>query len=451
MEQSTRPLEGLKVVELSIAIAAPSCGRMLAYFGADVMKLESLQYPDVVRLFGSAWARTPEYASVFTDTSPYLPEMNANKRSIGLNLKVGAAVDAAKKLIANADVFLTNYSTPAVTDLGLDAATLRALNPRLVYAALPAFGSDPSLPYYPFISWGPNQAPLVGLDAVTGFPDQEPAGVASFAPPDYFAGLHALMAVLTALESRDQTGEGSWVDLSQFGTTVAALGPYLLDEQLSGTVVERSGNRSAWYAPQGVYPSRGEDRWVAVSVTDDAAWQGLAGLLDRAGPAATGGETGFAADPGLATAEGRRERHDRLDTALAAWSSTRSAAQAAVELQAVGVAAHPVNDTEAMLVDPQLAEYRWYQAVPCFRFPDGDLVGGCALRLEDTPGHWEWAFPTMGEHTAEVLGSVAGLSEAEITELVEQGAAYVPAEPGLSLHRPYQHLLGLLGLKGASR
>ena len=451
MDQSTRPLEGLKVVELSIAIAAPSCGRSLAYFGADVMKIESLQYPDVVRLFGSAWARTPEYASVFTDTSPYLSEMNANKRSVGLNLKVAAAVQAAKKLIAQADVFLTNYSTPAVTDLGLAAATLRALNPRLIYAALPAFGSDPELPYYSFISWGPNQAPLVGLDAVTGFADQEPAGVASFAPPDYFAAMHGLVALLTALEEREHTGVGTSIDLSQFSTTVAALGPYLLDEQLSGTVVQRSGNRSAWYAPQGVYPSRGEDRWVALTVTDDRGWQALAAMLDRAGPAATGGDTGFAGDAALGSVAGRHTHHDRLDAALTAWTTQRSAAQAATELQAAGIAAYPLNDTEAMLVDPQLSEYQWYKAVPCFRFPNGDLVGGSALNLEDTPGHWHRAFPTLGEHTVECLATVAGLSDQEIADLIEQGAAFVPTEPDLKLKRPYEHVLGLLGLKGQRR
>ena len=443
MDQATRPLDGLRVVELSIAIAAPSCGRMLSFFGAQVMKLESQQHPDVARLFGSAWARTPEFASVFTDTSPYLPEMNAGKYSVGLNLKSASAVEAAKRLVAGADVFLTNYSTPAVTDLGLDAATLRALNPNLIYVALPAFGSDPALPYYPFISWGPNQAPLVGLDAVTGYPDQEPAGVAGFAPPDYFAGLHAFMAIMTALEARRRSGEGSWVDVSQFNTTVAALGPYLLDEQLTGTVVERNGNRTPWFAPQGVYPCRGDDRWVAVSVTDDEAWAALAAIVDPDG--------GLGADPALAAVEGRTAAHDRLDAVIGRWSESRSAEQAATELQAAGIAAYPVNDSEAMLLDAQLRDYGWYQVLPSFRFPEGDLFSGCALRLSDTPGHWDWAAPTMAEHTEERLATAGGLSEAEIAGLIDEGAAFLPTSPELKLRRPYTHVLGPLGLKGSAR
>lgn len=443
MDAGSRPFDGLRVVELSIAIAAPSCGRMLAYFGADVMKLESQQHPDVARLFGSAWARTPELAAVFTDTSPYLPEMNANKRSVGLNLKSPAALAAAKQLIANADVFLTNYSTPAVTDLGLGAEVLRELNPRLIYAALPAFGSDPERPYYEFISWGPNQAPLVGLDEVTGYADQEPAGVAAFAPPDYFAGLHAFFALMTALEHRDRTGEGCWVDLSQFETTVSALAPYALDQQLSGEVVTRSGNRVGWYAPQGVYRCRGEDRWVAVTVQDDGAWEALAGLLDRTGS--------LAADASLRRTEGRHAAHDRLDGMIEGWTAQRSAEQAAAELQAAGIAAHAVHAPETQLTDPQLTEYGWYRAVPSFRFPDGDLLGGCAMHLSATPGRWEHGAPSMGEHTAEALAGVAGLDDAAIDDLVDAGAAFRPTAPDLKLHRPYEHVLRFLGLQEDAR
>lgn len=429
------------MVELSIAIAAPSCGRMLAYFGAEVIRLESQQHPDVVRLIGSAWARTPELAPVFTDTSPYLSEMNANKRSVGLNLKAPAALAAAKRLIATADIFLTNYSTPAVTDLGLGEATLRAEFPGLIYVSLPAFGSDRAMPYYEYISWGPNQAPLVGLDELSGFPDQEPAGVASFAAPDYFAGLHAFTAVLTALEHRDRTGQGSAVDLSQFEVTVSALGPLLLDQQLSGTVATRSGNRVTWYAPQGVYPSRGEDRWVAISVKDDAQWTALVDLLGDADL------TGDFDPADLADLAGRHRHHDRLDEAISAWTKGRSAEEAAARLQHAGVAAYPTNDTEAMLVDPQLREYGWYQTRPTLRFPQGDLFGGCAMHLSDTPGRWDRAAPSVGEHTIAALSERAGLTQTEINALLDAGVAFTPPTPEVVLKRPYDHVLGPLGLR----
>ncbi len=185
--ESVGVLDDISVVELSIAIAGPSCARTLAFHGATVMKVESREHPDVARLFGSAWAADagPE---VVMDTTPYLGEMGANKRSVGLDLKQPDGRRAALALLAASDVFITNYTTPAVRDLGLAYEEVAAVNPRIVYLALPGFGSEPDLPYYEFLAWGPNQAPLVGLDGLTGYPDQQPAGIATVAPPDYFAG-----------------------------------------------------------------------------------------------------------------------------------------------------------------------------------------------------------------------------------------------------------------------
>ena len=183
-------LDDILVVELSIAIAGPSCTRTLAFHGATVMKVESRENPDVARLFGSAWAADAG-PDVVMDTTPYLGEMGANKRSVGLNLKHPDGRRAALALLAASDVFVTNYTTPAVGSLGLAYEEVVAVNPRIVYLALPGFGSQPDLPYYEFLAWGPNQAPLVGLDGLTGYPDQQPAGIATVAPPDYFAGLHA--------------------------------------------------------------------------------------------------------------------------------------------------------------------------------------------------------------------------------------------------------------------
>ncbi len=294
-------LDDVSVVELSIAIAAPSCGRALAFHGADVIKLESRTNPDVARLFGSAWAGDVDRA-VYMDTSPYVAEMSANKRSVGLELKRAAGRDAALALLAHSDVFITNYSTPAVRALGFSYDDVVAVNPGIVYVALPGFGSDPDQPYYEFLAWGPNQAPLTGLDALTGYPDQEPAGIATIAPPDYFAGLHALTAVLTGLEHRDRTGEGSFIDIAQFETTVSCLGPFLLDHALSGRTPERSGSRVPWLAPQGCYECLGDDAWVAITVADDHEWSNLATVL------------GEAVDDGrFATLAGRLANHDELD------------------------------------------------------------------------------------------------------------------------------------------
>jgi benzylsuccinate CoA-transferase BbsF subunit len=430
-------LDDLVVVELSIAIAAPSCARALAFHGAEVIKLESRTNPDVARLFGSAWAGDVDPA-VYTDTSPYVPEMSANKRSVGLELKTAGGRRAALALIAKADVFVTNYSTPAVRALGLGHDDVAAVNPGIVYVALPGFGSDAAQPYYEFIAWGPNQAPLVGLDVLTGYPDQDPAGIATIAPPDYFAGLHAVAAILTALEHRDRTGEGSCIDIAQFETTVSCLGPMLFDHALSGAVPQRAGNRVPWLAPQGCYACIGDDAWVAVTVADDADWCALAGVIG-----------GAATQPCFGTLAGRLERQDELDGLIGAWTATRTAADAATRLQDAGIAAYEVLDNTGVLHDPQVRDRRWFQLVESARFPDGDLFSGHPIRLGETPGRWWRAGPSMGEDTVEVLTGRAGLTAAEVDDLLACGAAFTAAQPEQTLRRPYADYAEILGLHRA--
>lgn len=436
--EDLRPLAGIRVFELSIAVAAPSAGRYLAFHGADVIKVESRTFPDVARLFGSAWARDADHAAIFMDTGPYLPEMSAGKRSLGLELKRPGALDAALAVIANCDVFLTNYSSPAVRDLGLGYDAVRAANPDIVYCAMPGFGSDPDLPYFEFLAYGPNQAPLVGLDAVTGYPDQDPAGIATFAPPDYVAGLHAVVAILTALEHRDATGEGTLLDVSQFETTVSLAGQYLIDNDRTGTVPERDGNRVPWAAPQGCYPCLGEDRFVAISVESDDQWRALCDAF---------GQRTWAADPRFADLALRRANHDALDALIAEWTAARSSHEVAATAQAAGVPAYAVLDHPEVLVDPQVRDRGWFLVRPCSRF-GRDLFSGHPLRLDATPPDVARAGPNMGEDTVAVLGEVAGLDDAAVAALLDSGAAFADNEPDRVVARPFDRWYRPLGLVG---
>ena len=428
-----RALDGVRVVELSIAIAAPSVARTLAFHGAEVLKIEARSNPDVARLFGSAWARVPELLEVFTDTSPYVPEMSAGKLSVGLELKHPEALAALRRIVATADVFITNYSTPAVRGLGLGYDEVRAIKPDIVYVALPGFGSDESLPYYPFLAWGPNQAPLVGMDELTGYADQEPAGVASIAPPDYLAGKHGMLAVLTALEHRESSGEGVFVDLSQFETTVSLLGPFIYDYELTGNVVGRDGNRDPRQAPQGCYPCTGDDRWVALSITDDAAWGAFAAVCGEA----------WAADGRFATLAGRVAAHDEIDGLIGTWTARHDAAELAAWLQEAGVAAHPVLDHAGLLGDDQIRAREWYAVRGGGRF-ELDLFGRDPLRLTETPGDVDRAGPSMGQDTRDVLARLAGLGDAEIDAMIDSGAAFAETAPGRVLQRPYHRYIDVI-------
>ena len=431
-----RPLEGLRVLELAIAIAGPHCTRNLAHFGADVVKMESTVSLDVVRLVGSAWARDrlAEIGAAYYDTGPYVSEMNSGKKSVGLNLKHPDGVEAARRLLAQSDVFVTNYSTPAVRALGLSYEDAKTLRPDVIYLALPGFGSDPATPYYDYIAWGPNQAPLVGLDNLTGYPDQDPAGIATIAPPDYCSALHGLIAVLAALEHRDKTGEGTYIDLSQYEATVALLGPFLLQTSLTGELQPRVGNRSAEFAPQGVYPCRGVSRWVAISVGGDAEWAALGRVA---------GDPIWAGDERFATEALRRAAHDEIDELLAAWTSLYSPAEVAAWLQSAGVAAYPAQDNEDVILDPQIRDRGWYQVKASSRF-GRDLSSGYSIHLTDTPGETATAGPILAEHTTEVLTDIGGYAEKEVAALIVSGAAETPHNPDAPLRRPYDDYLYVL-------
>lgn len=432
---TTRLLEGIRVFELGIAIASPNAGRALAFHGAEVLKVESPTSPDVVRLLGSAWLRDDtERGAAWPDSSPYVAEMNADKKSVALDLKHPGGREAALRLLANCDVFLANFGARALADLGLDYESVREVKPDIVYVHLPGFGSDPEAPYYPFVAWGPNQAPLVGLDDLTGHGGREPAGIATVAPPDYLSSFHAAFAVLAGLEHRDRTGEGVHVDISQFETTISLLlGPFAMDHALSGRVQSRIGNRSLWYAPEGVYPCRGEERWIAISAADDDMWAALVDL----------GPPGWAGDERFATNEARLANVDALDEAVAAWTAGFDAVDLAARLQGRGVAAHVVATNEDLLHDAHVIDSRFFTVRPGTRFTR-DLFSGSPLRFGGTPGRFERAGPSSGEHTVEMLTGVAGMSTEEIDDLMADQGAFTMDDPDLVVQRPTEEFLHIL-------
>ena len=420
--------------EFGIAIASPFTGRNLAAHGADVFKVESPTSPDIVRLIGSSWLRDNEaLAAVRPDSSPYISEMNADKRSVAIDVKQPRGVEAAHRLVRQCDVFVANFGARVLVDVGLDYESVRAIKPDIVYVQLPGFGADPTSPYYSYVAWGPNQAPLVGIDDLTGHAGREPAGVATIAPPDYFAALHGTFCVLAGLEQRDRTGEGVHIDLSQFEATIALLGPFAMDYALTGHGQSRVGNRSLWYAPEGVYPCRGTERWIAISCEDDQQWTALDQLAGR----------GWGTDERFATGEARMLNVDALDDALAEWTGSFANGDLAHRLQAAGVAAHIVSTNEDLIADTQLRERGSYIARPNARFKR-ELFTANVQRLTEPPPENHRGGPSTGEHTVEVLTEVAGMTADEVAALVDNRVAYTMIAPELSVERPYEAWLHIL-------
>ena len=423
------PLDGVRVLELGYGIAAPVAARNLAQFGADVIRVESARHLDSLRVGGAGWIPPDFDQAVRRDTMPSLNFSSAEKRSIGLDIDIPDGRGVFERLVAGSDVLITNMSEAALAHLDLGDEPMRAVNPALVYVSMPAFGNDG--PYRSYRTWGHNLSAMSGIDHLIGWPDRDPVQL-GIAYPDFVSAHAVTVAVLAALQRRDDTGRGACIELAQLPMALACLGPSLLQAQLGGDPPSARGNRAESFAPQGIYPARGEERWVAVSVTDDAMWQAMCTVpgLEHLGD-----------EPAFTSVAERLAREGELDEHLATWTADRTDWEAAAELQAFGVAASPVLDAWDLVADPQLASRDFFHALPHARFAR-DLVFGQAVRLSDTPPRAERAAPAFGADSRDVLHEVAGLDDAEIDDLVASGVVEEMAHIDVVFERPYLHWIG---------
>jgi benzylsuccinate CoA-transferase BbsF subunit len=425
------PLEGIRVVEFGYGIAAPVAARNLGQFGADAIRVESRRKPDSLRVGGAGWIPKGYDPDVRWDTMPALNFSCAGKRSIGLEIDSDEGYSVLLQLVAQSDVFITNMSADVLPRLRLTYDDLRAVRPDLVYMSMPPFG-DARSPYQAYRTWGQNLSAISGIDRMIGWPDRDPVQL-GFAYPDYISAQAGTMAVVAALDRRDRTGQGCEIELSQYEMALAAIGPAVLELGLRGTVRSANGNRVEGTAPQGVYPCRGHERWVAVTVRDDEMWAGLVTVR---------GLTHLAGDR-LATVAGREAAADELDAELTAWTSGCTDWEAATELQLAGVAASPVESPWDLLTDPHLAAREAFRALPHPRFGT-DLVFGQAVTMSDTEPRYSRAAPGLGQDSRDILVDVVGLPDEEVDRLVAAGVVHEMNRPDVRLERPYLHWLRTL-------
>jgi benzylsuccinate CoA-transferase BbsF subunit len=422
------PLDGVRVLELGYGIAAPVAARHLAQFGADVIRVESERRPDSLRMGAAGWLPPDVPRAIRRDTVPALNFSSPEKRSLGLEIDNASGRAVFERLVAASDVLITNMSEAALQNLALTYDDMVALRADLVYASMPAFGSTG--PYRAYKTWGHNLAAVAGVDSLIGWPDRGPVQI-GFAYPDFVSAHTITVALMAALAHRADTGEGCRIELSQHAMTLACVGPEILAAQCRPEAPTPGGNRAEGRVPQGLYPTRGVDRWVALSVQDESMWHALASVP---------GLEHLSADKRFASLGDRVAHHDELDAALTEWTSARTDWEAAADLQAAGVAAMPVLDAYDLVADPQLAARDFFHALPHARF-ERDLVFGQAVHLSDTPPRAEHAAPAFGEHSRDVLREVAGIDDDEIDVLVEQGVVHPMVEPGVVFERPYRHWL----------
>jgi crotonobetainyl-CoA:carnitine CoA-transferase CaiB-like acyl-CoA transferase len=400
------PLEGVRIVDLTMGWAGPVGTRQLADLGAELIKVEGRGYPD--------WWRGADYSEAgieaFGYEKPlYFNWVNRNKTGITLDLTSAEGVDLLLRLVATADAVVENYGTGVLAGFGLDEARFRTARPDVVFMSMPAFGT--ASPWAEVRAYGSTLEQAAGLPMVTGWPTDAPT-MNHIAYGDPIGGLSACPALLAALLHRQRTGEGQFIDLAQVECLFPLMAPWLIEQAVTGAVAPRVGNRHPHFVPHGVFPCEGHDAWVVVAVTDDAAWRALCAAIAR---------PDLASDPAFATAAGRRAAEAELEAAIAAWTAQRSPDEAMEALQASGVAAGAARGlTEMMLYEPHLMARGYWQEVPR---PHLDFFHqpSPAFREDGEPYRIRKPAPTLGQSSREVLARILGLGEADLDRLEAAG------------------------------
>lgn len=395
------PLAGLRVIEVTANWAGPLVGRHMGDLGAEVIKVEHVQRPATRAL----WYPGNEPGKRPYNRAGYFNNLNRSKLDVSLDLSSDRGRELFLDLVEIADVVVENNSARVMPNLGLSWETLSARNPRLVMASISGFGA--SGPERDYVAYGANIEASSGLAAVTGYHDDDTPYRANTFYADPITGNYATIAVLAALRARQSSGRGQWLDLSLNECAASFFGDAFVEHQRTGELPPRRGNRHPVDAPQGAYQTVGDDDWLVLTVRDDQEWSALCTALSRAD---------WAADPRLATADGRREHHEELDGGIGAWAAELDHREAAAHLQAAGVPAAPVLANYELLTDPHLHQRQFYISID---HPEAGVLpfAGMPWKFSRTPGRVTRPAPRFAEHNDYVLGELLGLDQESIEEL----------------------------------
>jgi crotonobetainyl-CoA:carnitine CoA-transferase CaiB-like acyl-CoA transferase len=391
-------LAGRRAVVFGYAVVAPELGWLLAELGAEVVRIESHAHLDLLRTITIEPER-PNRAFTFNDAS-------RGQRSVCLDMRQPRARALALDLCARADIVLENYRGGVLRGWGLDYDAVRRVRPDVVYLSSQGFGASGPLAEAP--SFGPLNGSFAGVNWLWNFPDAPyPAGTA-LNHPDHMASKLAAAAVLAALEHHRRTGEGQHVDMAQSEAAAFVLGEFYLQYACTGRSPRQQGNAVDYAVPHGVYRCAGDDRWCAIAIVDDAAWDRFRACV------------GWPVEASWATLPGRRAARGEIDRRVVEWTESRSADEAASTLQAAGISACPVLGPDELRADAHLLARG---AIVTVMHPEIGPERHIAnpVRLSRTPLPAAGPAPLLGADTVDVLTEWLGLNAADVQQLIESG------------------------------
>ncbi len=397
-------LADVKVLDLMWVIAGPSATRVMADHGATIVRVESQTRVETARTIGPYrnGVSGPESSGAFDN-------YNAGKQGLTLDIRTDEAKGVIRDLVKWADVVAESFSPRAMRAWGLDYESLRQIKPDIIMLSTCLFGQTG--PLSGIAGFGTMGSAISGFVNFAGSPDRPPVGPFG-AYTDYLAPRFSLTALLAALDHRDRTGEGVYIDQAQAESALHFMTAALLDYDVNGRNAERAGNRDPHMAPHGVYAAQSDDSWVVVAARNDAEWRSLAAAI---------GSPQLADDARFNTLAARTENEGALDELVGAWTGTHSAIEVEQTLQSVGVPAYVVLDSPLAARDAQLEHRGHFVNVP--HPVDGSTtVEGTRWRMSRTPPAVTRNAPTFGRDNEYVLKTILGYDDERITELAIAGA-----------------------------
>ena len=399
--QADLPYAGLRVIDLTAFWAGPYTTSMLSDLGADVVKVESIQRPDGMR-FATTYRGEQlwEWSHVFHGVNP-------GKRDLTLRLDHADGLSLLERMISEADIVIENFSARVMPAFGIDAAKVKALNPRAIFVRMPAFGLDGPWKDRPGFAMTVEQ--VSGLAWATGYEDL-PLVVRGVCDP--LGSAHALFALSLALEERERTGFGQVVEVALVEPALAVAAEQVIETSAYGVVHGRDGNRMPHAAPQGIFETREEERRVAISVTTEAAWRGLCDVLEA---------SDWRLSDALSTHQGRYEQHDMLCARVSAWARGRTQDEILEAMRAADVPASAVVNNHGIFPNPQLETRHFFQTMNHVhagdtRYPSFPASFSSFEReLHRSPP------PTLGQHNREILQGELGIGDKDFERLEEEG------------------------------
>ncbi len=390
----TLPLEGVRILDFTRIWAGPYCTRLLADYGAEVIKVESSLFDTGNRM----------------GTMPYVADLNRNKYSITLDLHKEEARTIARRIAAVSDLVIDNFALGVIDRFGLGYDELVKVNPDIIQINMPGWGSVG--PLRDHVAFGFNLVSVSGLSYTWGHPESEPNARCKFDYPDFLVASLTALAALATIYHKAETGRGQYIELAQVEAVGNTMGVAFMDYKLNGRPGEPVGNTHPLHAPHGIFPAKGHDEWCAISCATDGEWQALVAAI---------GSPSWAQSDVYATQEGRKAHEAALNEALSEWTRTQTPRQIMHLLQRSGVAATAVLNGEGLYWDPHLRERGYIHTLD---HPDWGILEqpGVTVRLSDTPGGSRMPSAALGEHNGHVLRNILGLSETEVKQLQDTGA-----------------------------